>query len=107
MTWYVIISLLLSLIVVLYLYNRKPDVAKIFRAAYIDAHYETNSVKVSLTRGMNSITHIQPFDQLNKHDIHNLVIEYEKMSEPVTSLMFMVGYSIKFDSISLLKYSQE
>jgi len=106
-TWYIISGFLLSLLVVLYLHNRKPNVVKIFQAAYTDAYYETNSVKVSLIRGVNSITHIQPFNQLNKQDINNLAIEYAKLPEPATALTFMLEHSNRFGSIDLLKYSQE
>jgi Leucine-rich repeat (LRR) protein len=107
MTWYIITGFLLSLFVVLYLHNRKPNVVKIFQATYTDTYYETNSVKVSLIRGVNSITHIQPFNQLNQQDINNLAIEYIKLPEPARALTLMLEYSSRFDSIDLLKHSQE
>jgi hypothetical protein len=104
MTWYVITGFLLSLLVVLYLHNRKPNVIKMFQAAYTGAYYETNSVKASLVRGVNSITHIQPFNQLDEQDINNLAIEYCKLPEPATALTFMLEHSSRFDSIGLLKH---
>jgi len=107
MIWYTMLGFLLSLIMVLYLHNRKPNVVKIFQAAYTEAYYETNSVKVSLARGVSGITHIQPFNQLNQQDINNLVIEYAKLPKPVDALIIMLKYSNRFDSIDLLKYSQE
>jgi hypothetical protein len=106
MTWYVITGFLLSLLVVLYLHNRKPNVIKMFQATYTDTYYETNSVKISLIRGVNSITHIQPFNQLNEQDINNLATEYCKLPEPATALMFMLEHSNRFSSIDLLKHSQ-
>jgi len=60
MTWYIILGFLLSLIMALYLYNRKPYVVKKFKVAYAKAYHKGNSEKDSLIIGINSITHIQP-----------------------------------------------
>jgi hypothetical protein len=103
MVWYAALSFLLSLLVVLYLHNRKPNVVKIFQAAYTDAYYETNSVKVSLIRGVNSITHIQPFDQLNEQDIDNLATEYIRLPDPARALSIMLEHCNRFESVDLLK----
>jgi hypothetical protein len=103
MVWYAALSFLLSLLVVLYLHSRKPNVVKIFQVAYTDAYYETSSTRISLIRGVSSITHIHPFDQLNKQDIDALVAEYIKLPESDRALSFMLEHCNRFGSVELLK----
>lgn len=103
MTWYIILGFLLSLIMVLYLYNRKPNVVKKFKVAYAKAYHEGNSEKDSLIIGINSITHIQPFNQLNKHDIDDLATQYTTLAFPVPALAIMLESVNRFGGIDILK----
>jgi len=103
MTWFIITGIVLStLLLLLYVYNKKMRVSHLFSTVYLSWYDETGSVKTALRKGVENFTYRHPFNQLSDSDIVNIVETCSNSENPHKSLARLMQYADEHNSSDVL-----
>ena len=103
MNWYIVIGIvLLALVILLYLYNKKMKVSHLFSTMYLAWYDKTGSVETSLRKGVENFTYRFPFNQLSDNDIASIVKVAINSENPPKSLARLMQYADENNSVNVL-----